>query len=168
MKKLKLTNKGKKLLGVLAAIASLLIIILIFLILSLGTDKSKTYDIEKLQTILVNEFEDLHLRNMDHIDLLNKFGINKEEIPNNLVLMSYVGDEQGNNIAEENYVIIINTEDYQYYYDMLSSQIDSVTRYTEDKEEFDLYSKAIIKCDENYVYMIISKEAKAIEKVLNE
>ena len=168
MKKLKLTNKGKKLLGVLAAIASLLIIILIFLILSLGTDKSKTYDIEKLQSILVNEFEDLHLRNMDHKDLLNKFGINKEEIPNNLVLMSYVGDEQGNNIAEENYVLIINTEDYQYYYDMLSSQIDSVTRYTEDKEEFDLYSNAIIKSDKNYVYMIISKEAKSIEKVINE
>ena len=38
MKKLKLTKKGKKIIGVLAGIASLLTIILVFLILSLNTD----------------------------------------------------------------------------------------------------------------------------------
>lgn len=168
MKKLKLTNKGKKLVGVLAVIASLLIIFLIFLLISLGSDKSKTYNIEKLQSIMIAEYADLNLKEMDQIDLLNKFGIIKEEIPESLAFMSYAEDKDGNNTAEENYIIIINTENYQYYYDMFDSQIDSITRYTEDKEEFELYSNAILKCDENYVYLIVSKEAKNIEQLINE
>lgn len=168
MKKLKLTNKGKKLVGVLAVIASLLIIFLIFLLMSLGADKSKTYDIEKLQSIIIAEYADLNLKEMDQIDLLNKFGIIKEEISESLAFMSYAEDKDGNNTAEDNYIIIINSENYQYYYDMFESQIDSITRYTEDKKEFELYSNAILECDENYVYLIVSKEAKNIEQLINE
>ena len=167
MKKLKLTKKGKKLVGVLAAIASLLTIILVFLILSLNTDTSKTYNIEKLHSILIGEYEDLNLREMDQIELLNRFGLIQSEIPESLTLMSYQ-EEDADNISDENYVIIINTENYQHYYDMLISQVDSITRYTENKEEFDLYSNAIIKCDKNYVYMIVSKKAKEIEILINE
>lgn len=168
MKKLKLTKKGKELLGVLAAIASILIIILIFIILSISSNKPKTYDVEKLHSIIIGEYGELNLTEMDQIELLNRFGLIQSEIPESLTLMSYQEDEDGDNISDENYVIIINTENYQHYYDMLISQVDSITRYTEDKEEFDLYSNAIIKCDKNYVYMIVSKKAKEIEILINE
>jgi hypothetical protein len=55
---------------------------------------------------------------MDQIDLLTKFGIIKEEIPESLALMSYSENTDGENIAPETYIMIINTENYQYYYDM--------------------------------------------------
>lgn len=168
MKKLKLTKKGKELVGVLAAVAALLLIILIFLIISLSADKSKTYDIVKLQSLIIGEYEDLSLREMDKIDLLTKFGIIQEEIPDSLALMSYSENAEGKNIAPETYVLIINTDNYQYFYDMLASQIDSVIRYSENQDEIKLYQNSILKAEENYIYMIISSEAKSIEQLINE
>ncbi len=168
MKKLKLTNKGKKIIGVLATIASLLIILLIFILLSLTQDSSKSYNIVELQSLLPKEFEDLNLRDMDHIDLLSAFGLDKNEIPDSLSLMSYLTDEDGNNTSSENYIIVINSENYKYYYDILYSQIDSLLRYEEDESKVELYQNAIIKCGENYTYLIVSKDAKDIEKLINE
>ena len=168
MKKLKLTKKGKELIGVLAAVAALLLIILIFLIFSLSADKTKTYDVVKLHSIIIGEYEDLSLREMDKIDLLTKFGIIKEEIPESLALMSYSENTDGENIAPETYIMIINTENYQYYYDMLESQIDSIVRYSENQEEINLYTNSILKSGENYVYLIVSSEAKSIEQLINE
>ena len=168
MKKLKLTNKGKKIIGVLAAIASLLIILLVFIIISLNKDTSKTYDVEKLHNILIGEYEDINLKEMDQIDLLNAFGINIEEIPNSTLLMSMNSEGDEAYTSKDNYIIIINTENYQYYYDVLYSQIDSIRRYSEDEETVKLYNKAIIKCGENYTYMIVSEHAQEIEKIINE
>lgn len=167
MKKLKLTKKGKKIIGVLAGIASLLTIILVFLILSLNTDISKTYNTEKLHSILIGEYDDLNLREMDQIDLLNRFGIIKDDIPESLALMSHLEDNEENKF-KETIIIIINTENYQYYYDSLESQIDSITRYSENKEEVELYSNSILKADKNYVYLIVGKNAKEIENIINE
>ena len=168
MKKLKLTDKGKKLIGVLAAIASLLIIILVFILISATRDTSKTYDVEKLHNILIGEYEDINLKEMDQIDLLNAFGINIDEIPSSTLLMSMNEESEEPYTSKDNYIIIINTENYQYYYDALYSQIDSITRYGEDEELVNLYSKAIVKCGENYVYMIVSEYAQEIEKIINE
>lgn len=168
MKKLKLTDKGKKLVGVLAAIASLLIILLVFILISINKDTSKTYDVEKLHNILIGEYEDINLKEMDQIDLLNAFGLNIDEIPNSTLLMSLNSNTEEPYTSKDNYIIIINTENYQYYYDALYSQIDSITRYSEDEETIKLYSKAIIKCGENYVYMIVSEYAEEIERIINE
>ncbi len=168
MKKLKLTDKGKKLIGVLAAIASLLIILLVFILISINKDTSKTYDVERLQSIIMGEYEDISLKEMDQIDLLNSFGINIEEIPNSALLMSTNGEQDVPYSSKDNYVIIINSEKHQYYYDMLYSQIDSITRYSEDEKTVELYKNAIIKHDNNYVYMIVGVHAKEIEQIINE
>lgn len=168
MKTLKLTKKGKKIIGVLAAIASLLIIFLVFLLISLKTDTSKTYDVERLKSILIGEYEDLSLIEMDQMDLVELFALEKSEIPNSLLLKNRQIDEEGNNVGKACYIILINTEKYQYYYDVLASQIDAMVKFSEVPEEVELYSNAIIKSDANYVYMIACDRAKEIEEIINE
>ena len=81
--------------------------------------------------------------------------------------MSHLEDNEENKF-KETIIIIINTENYQYYYDSLESQIDSITRYSENKEEVELYSNSILKADKNYVYLIVGKNAKEIENIINE
>lgn len=168
MKKLKLTEKGKKLIGVLAAIASLLIILLVFIIISVNKDTSKKFDVGRLESIIMGEYEDLNLKEMDQIDLLNTFGIVEDEIPDSALIMSMNDVEEGTATVNDNYIIIINTEEYQYYYDMLNSHIDSVTRNSQDEKIVELYEKAIVKCGKNYVYLIVSPYAKEIEQIINE
>lgn len=168
MAKIKLTKKAKIGLGVLAGLlACALLVTLVILLLNIF--KVKTYDIEELKTIIVAEYEDLYLTEMDHIDVLDAFGFAKSDVEDSIFLKSLQMDSEGNDVTEEiNYVIVINTEDYQYYYDIFESHVDSTVRYTEDNKLYKLYNKAIIKCDKNYVYLIISSSAKDIEKTINE
>lgn len=165
MKKLKLTKKAK--MGILVGLAGILLIALIVVLLNI--EKPKTYDVEILKPLLINEFPTLYLTEMDHIDILTDFGFEKSEVPDALFLKSLQLDDNGNDITEEyNYVIIMNTENYEFYRDIFESHVDSNLRYTEDDEVYKLYEKAIIKCDKNYVYTIISKKSKEIEKLINE
>ena len=63
----------------------------------------------------------------------------------------------------------MNTEDYQYYYEIFESHVDSTIMYTEDKKLLKLYNKnVILKKDKNYVYLIISKKSKDIEAFIND
>ena len=79
-------------------------------------------------------------------------------------------DDEGNDVTKNiNYIIVMNTEKYQYYYEIFESHIDSNVMYTEDKKLFKLYSKnSILKKDKNYVYFIVSKKSKDIEETINE
>lgn len=165
MKKLRLTKKAK--VGMLVGLASILLIALIIILLSI--ERPKTYDVENLKPLIINEFPTLYLSEMDHIDILTDFGFEKSEVPDALFLHSLQLDDNGNDItSEENYVIIINTENYEFYRDIFESHVDSNLRYTEEDEVYKLYEKAIVKCDKNYVYAIISKKSKEIENLINE
>ena len=84
-------------------------------------------------------------------------------------LISPATEEVTDDITEDkNHIIIINTKDYEYYKDIFVSHIDSYLLHSEDKKEVKLYKKAIVKADKNYVYFILSKKAKDIEKTVNE
>lgn len=165
MTKYKLTKKAKT--GILVAIASILLIALIIILLSI--EKPKTYDIEKLQPLIINEFPTLYLQEMDHIDVLSEFGFEKNEISEAIFLKSLQLDDNGNDITEnKNFVIVMNTENYEFYRDILESHVDSNLMYTEDDDIYKLYEKAIIKCGPNYMYAIISLKSSEIEKLINE
>ena len=165
----KLKPKYKKILigGVLTLVVSILLITLPLIILNLF--KVKEYDLEKIGYILKEEYSDLYLTEMDHIDVLNDYGFEKYDLENALFLKSLKLDNDGNDITEDkNHIIIINTKDYEYYKDIFVSHIDSYLLHSEDKKEVKLYKKAIVKADKNYVYFILSKKAKDIEKTVNE
>lgn len=165
MKKLKLTKKAK--MGILVGLAGILLIALIVVLLNI--ERPKTYDIQKLKPLIINEFPTLYLTEMDHIDILTDFGFEKNEVSEAIFLKSLQLDDEGNDITkEDNYVIIMNTEKYEFYRDIFESHIDSNLRYTEEDDVYKLYEKAIIKSDKNYVYAIISKKSKEIEKLINE
>lgn len=165
MTKLRLTKKAKT--GILVAIASILLIALIIILLNI--EKPKVYDLTKLEPLIINEFPTLYLTEMDHIDVLNEFGFEKNEVSEALFLKSLQLDDNGNDITEsQNFVIIMNTENYEFYRDIFESHVDSNLRYTEEDSIYKLYEKSIVKSGANYVYAIISLKSQEIEKLINE
>ena len=166
MVKRKLSKRA--IIGILAIFASILLIVLVVILV--GKLKVKSYDVKNLKDVLLTEYEDLYLTEMDHVDVLSAFGFEKYEVEDALYLKSLKLDDEGNDITKNvNYVIVMNTEKYQYYYEIFESHIDSTIMYTEDKKLLKLYDKnVILKKDKNYVYLIISKKSKDIESLINE
>ena len=163
----KLLSK-KTIIGILTVFVSILLIVLVVILVN--KFKVKSYDIDSLKNDLVASYDELNLVEMDHIDVLSSFGFEKSEVDDALFLKSLVLDDEGNDVTKDiNYIILMNTEKYQYYYEIFESHIDSNVMYTEDKKLFKLYSKnSIIKRDKNYVYFILSKKSKDIELFINE
>ena len=153
--------------GILAAFAGILLVVI--LIGLFNKFKIKTYDVNELKDALIDEYSDLYLTEMDHVDVLSMFGFEKNEVDDALYLKSLKLDDDGNDITENiNYIIIMNTDKYQYYYEIFESHIDSTIMYTEDKKLLKLYDKnVILKKDKNYVYLIISKKSKEIDALIN-
>ena len=153
--------------GILAAFAGILLVVI--LIGLFNKFKIKTYDVNELKDALIDEYSDLYLTEMDHVDVLSMFGFEKNEVEDALYLKSLKLDDDGNDITENiNYIIIMNTDKYQYYYEIFESHIDSTIMYTEDKKLLKLYDKnVILKKDKNYVYLIIRKKSKEIDALIN-
>ena len=166
MVKIKLTNKA--ITGILVIFASILLVVLSIIVIN--KFRIKTYDINKIKDELLIEYEDIYLTEMDHVDVLSLFGFEKAEVEDALYLKSLKLDDEGNDITEDiNYVIVMNTDNYQYYLEIFESHIDSTKMYTEDKKLLKLYDKnVILKSDKNFVYLIISKKSKEIEEIINE
>ena len=166
MDKIKLSKKT--IIGILAVIASVLLIVLVVILVN--KLKIKSYDVKELKDNLISSYEELSLSEMDHVDVLSTFGFEKNEVEDALFLKSLVLDDEGNDVTKNiNYIIVMNTEKYQYYYEIFESHIDSNVMYTEDKKLFKLYSKnSILKKNKNYVYFIVSKKSKDIEETINE
>jgi hypothetical protein len=157
----------RAIIGILAVIVSILLVAIVVILFN--KFKIKTYDVNKLKESLINGYEELYLSEMDHVDVLSLYGFEKNEVEDALYLKSLKLDDEGNDITENvNYIIIMNTDNYQYYYEIFESHIDSTKMYTEDKKLLKLYDKnAILKKDKNYVYLIISKKSKEIEEFIN-
>ena len=166
MVKRKLTKRA--IIGILAVIASILLIGIVIMLFN--KFKIKTYDVDSLKETLISEYEELYLREMDHVDVLSLFGFEKSEVEDSLFLKSLELDSEGNDITKDiNYIIIMNTDNFQYYYEIFESHVDSTLKYTEDKKVFKLYNNnLILKHDKNYVYLIISKKSKEIENIIND
>lgn len=166
MVKRKLSKRA--IIGILAIIVSILLVALVVVLLN--KFKVKTYDIKTLKDSLIDGYEELYLTDMDHVDVLSMYGFEKTEVEDALFLKSFQMDEEGNDVTEAiNYIVVMNTENYQYYYEIFESHVDSTIMYTEDKKLLKLYNKnVILKKDKNYVYLIISKKAKEIEALINE
>lgn len=164
----KINLSKKTIIGILAVLASILLIVLVVILVN--RLKVKTYDIETLKDDLISSYESLDLVEMDHVDVLSAFGFEKNEVEDALYLKSLKLDDDGNDITKDiNYIIVMNTEKYQYYYEIFQGHIDSSVMYTEDKKLLKLYDKnSILKCDKNYVYFILSKKSKDIESSINE
>ena len=95
--------------GILAAFAGILLVVI--LIGLFNKFKIKTYDVNELKDALIDEYSDLYLTEMDHVDVLSMFGFEKNEVEDALYLKSLKLDDDGNDITENiNYIIIMNTD----------------------------------------------------------
>ena len=59
-----------------------------------------------LKSILIGEYEDLSLIEMDQMDLVELFALEKSEIPNSLLLKNRQLNEEGNNVGKACYITL--------------------------------------------------------------
>ena len=74
----KINFSKKTIIGILAVIASVLLIVLVVILVN--KLKIKSYDIQELKDNLISSYEELSLSEMDHVDVLSTFGFEKNEV----------------------------------------------------------------------------------------
>lgn len=154
--------KNKKIIIVISIIVCIVLVIGLYISFSFS---SKRYDISAIQNQCLKFYGDKNLRVMDFIDMTALFGTDFDELSDAVFM--------GNIKLEENYtddtimIVVINTDNSEYYYDLLKSHVDSYMMYSEDEILLKLYSESILVKEKNYVYFIVGKEAKVIEKEIN-
>ncbi len=154
--------KNKKKVIIIAIVICIILIVGLYFTFSFS---SKRYDIDAIENQCLNFYNDKNLRVMDFIDMTALFGTDFDEL-SDAVFMSNIKLED--KFTEDTMmIIVINTDNSKYYYDLLKSHIDSYMMYSDDEILLELYSNSILVKEKNYVYFIVGNEAKVIEKEIN-
>ena len=154
-------KNNKKMMIIGSIIASIVIVI----ILCFAFPSSKRYDIAGIQSQCIKYYETNGLRIMDFIDMTNLFGTNFDELSDSIFMSNINIDEEFTEDAMM--IVVINDENSQYYYDLFKSHVDSYLMYSEDEILNELYKNSILAKGKNYMYFIVSKDAKTIESEIN-
>ena len=157
---------SKKLIITISSIAIVVALSIIFILTINKNNDSKKYDFEKIENQLLRSYsEDNGLRKLDFMDISSLFGIDEQEIPDSLFLGNISPEE---NVKEDMMLIIlINTDNVDYYYDSLYSYIDSYKLYLEDENIIKLFDESILKKGSNYVYLIIGEDPSLLLKEID-
>lgn len=153
-------NKNTKKIIIISAVC-LLIILSGFIIYM--TTRIKTYDLMNIENKIESEFAHLNLLPMDKFDTLTDFGFSSEEVSNGMYLKTIIISDEGINVTkndELNYIIVIQDDKYEEYYDMFYSYIDSnLMSFEENTKEYKLYKNAKLKkIDKKHVvYLVVTK-----------
>jgi hypothetical protein len=125
----------------------------------------KSFDFIKIESQMKRNYEEAGLNTLDFIDITSLFGIDNSEIPNSI----FLGNINAEEMNKENMmlVIVMNTNNVDYYYDSLYSYIESNKMNLDNEKILKLFDSAILKKGLNYVYLIIAENAKLVEKELN-
>lgn len=158
-------NKKKMVLIIVLLIIILLSIYVVFI----HNTKYKKLDFDKIETEYVfGKKYDLAV--MDNIDILSDFGFSFNEIDNGLFLKTKILDKDDNEVTElldTNYIILIQDDQYNEFYDALYSYIDSnKMNLDENTKEYRLYNDAILGKikSKKITYMFFGKNNKQIKK----
>ena len=138
-----------------------LIIGLVFVFLK----KDKTIDFEGLRTELLDEYREIH--EYDYFETSMQFGIDSSMLPDSLFLSDYTFNESSTMYDPNILIIVIKSDNVNYYYDLLDSFIYTYTNNVENNPKLDLFKNAIVKKKKNLVYLILSNDNKNIENILN-
>lgn len=155
--------KNKK--NIIILITVLIVIVIAVAIFVFSKLSFKSYDIPAIEEQCIRYYTDRNIRTMDFIDMTSLFGTNIEETSDAVFLSNMNVEEEIN--SESMMIIVMNTEDSSYYYDLFKSHLDSYMMYNDNEELLTLYENAILVKGKNYVYFIIDKEAEVIEKEIN-
>lgn len=152
---------------VLIIVLSILFVMIITVVLNVIFSTSwKKYEISSIQNDMFRFYSDRGLRTMDFVDMTGLFGINLDNLDEDSMYLTNYNIEDDIN-SEFMLIVVINTDDPTYYYDIFNSHLDSYMMYSEDEELIKLYEKAVLVEGDNFIYFIIDKDASMIEKEIN-
>lgn len=147
-------------------IVSVLVCLIIAIIMLFAFPfSSKRYDIESIESQCIQYYENDGLRVMDFIDMTTLFGTNFDELSDATFMSNINIDEEFNDGSMM--IVVINDENPTYYYDLFKSHVDSYLMYSEDVKLKELYENSILVNGKDYMYFIVSSDAKTIEKEIN-
>ena len=154
--------KNKKKIIIISIIVCVIVGLILVYIFSFSSNR---YDIDSIKKQCLSFYDDKNLRVMDFIDMTALFGTDFDDT-SDAVFLSNINIEQAYT-DDTMMIVVINDENSKYYYDLLKSHIDSYLMYSEDEILNKLYSNAILVSGKDYVYLIVSNDAKTIEKEIN-
>lgn len=161
-----MNKKKKKIIKIaIISVIAILVIISIIYIISLDTGHYDENDIVNTFTKYymeeglvskernyVMDYFGLEVKDDSSIVLLSNFDVNNDEVSNSSMLLLYYDNLDNDKLDE--------------YYNNLKTFVDVKIDSSKDIEK-ELYSKAIIKKDNHYLYLIIGSDSKLMEKELN-
>ncbi len=107
------------------------------------------------------------LRILDEYDISMYFGIDKNDLQEQLFMTDFISTDENPGIFEpKTLIIIIRDKEIDYYYDILNGYLDS-NKNDLDKD-ISLYEKAILKKENNYVYLFLGDNNNKMEEELKE
>ena len=152
-------KKNKKLKIVLISIPTIVLIAIVGMTLIFSNNER--FDIEELRKQSIRYYDEYEVKLLDFMDMTTLFGVDVENDENNLMIANVDSDV----IKKEDMflLVVMNTMDVNYY-DVFQSYIDSTINHEENEEIVKLFEKAILKRENNYVYLIICDDPKSVEK----
>ena len=145
----------------------LVLIILLIVIFMYNKNNKDRFNVSEVEKEITQKYKDLNLYALDKYDISLYLGLEYEEIPSSLFLTDFEQDEEDPKpFSPKSLVVVINTNDVDKYYDYFKDFVNYHISSTEDKKEIKRYDKAILEKGSNYVYFILGKDKKDIEKTI--
>lgn len=154
-------NINKK--TIIMIIISVIVVSLISVILFIVLKPKKSYNVEAIKTEMIRYYD--NLRFMDFVDLTELFGLDISDTENSVFLSNI---ELEKDISPDTIVIIvINTKDTEFYYDIFKSFVDSYKLNTDDMDMLNYYDKVKLVQGEGYIYFLMGEDTVMLEKEIN-
>lgn len=156
---------NKKKVIVISSALILFSVLVVILFISFNKKIVKSYDIEVLKEQTIRYYDDQGIRLMDFIDTTNQFGISNIDIDNSLFMSNISNEEQLS--SDMLMLVVMNTNNPTYYYDIFQSYIDTNKLNITEEDTLELFNKSILVKGDNFVYFIVGKDSKTMEKEIN-
>lgn len=148
---------------IIIVIISLIILCAITLLLINVLKPKKSYNTEAIRTEMINYYDNLRL--MDFVDLTQLFGLDLSDTDNS-VFMSNIELEKPVT-SDTIMIIVINTNNTEYYYDIFKSFVDSYKLNTDDMDMLNYYDKVKLVQGDGYIYLLMGEDTVMLEKEIN-
>lgn len=146
-------------------IGILLLVIVLIIIFFVTKANKKSYDVAAVQEQCIRYYSENGIRIMDFVDMTALFGTDLDESSDAMFLSNI--DTLDDPTLDSMIIVLINTDDPEYYYDIFRSYLDSYIMNLEDLEVVQMYRDSVLKKGNNYVYFILGKDAKIIESEIS-
>jgi len=150
----------------------IILIIIIVIVLGVGlfifNKKNKSVDMDKLEAEILDVYDDINV--YDQYDISLYFGIDYDFLSSTsdsyFFIGDYTPDDENTQFDANELVIVINSSEYEYFYEILKGFLDSNINNRDSSSNLSLYTDAILEKDSGYVYLILGSKNDQIENII--